>query len=219
MRQLKPNEPIDVGQVMSRLLSQKPERASFKWDCTRDQAVSILSACYTAEVEKRARRCIMDESTQGHIFNLACWLTDPTDTHFGVMFIGGVGNGKTTMLHALERGYWWMMQDESFDYQVEHRLDIVNAKDLNNTNKAWRKLGIDDLGTEPVETQEYGNIITMSSDVLAYRYDRHLPTFVTTNLAQRSEDGETLRDRYGNRLADRFNEMFKVIAFYNQSYR
>lgn len=204
---------------MSRLLSQKPERASFKWDCTRDQAVSILTACYTAEVEKRARRCIMDDSTQGHIFQLACWLTDPTDTHFGVMFIGGVGNGKTTMLHALERGYWWMMQDESHDYQVEYRLDIINAKQLGDANKTWQKLGIDELGVEPVEVQQYGNITTPSIDALTYRYDRRLPTFVTTNLAQRSEDGETLRQRYGNRLADRFNEMFKVIGFYNQSYR
>lgn len=204
---------------MSRLLSQKPERASFKWDCTRDQAVSILTACYTAEVEKRARRCIMDDATQGHIFNLACWLTDPTDTHFGVMFIGGVGNGKTTMLHALERGYWWMMQDESHDYQVEYRLDIINARNLGDGNKTWQKLGIDELGIEPIEVQAYGNITTPSIDALTYRYDRRLPTFVTTNLAQRSEDGETLRQRYGDRLADRFNEMFKVIAFYNQSYR
>lgn len=204
---------------MQRLLLQKPQRESFKFDCTRQQAIDLLTACYTAEVETRGRKCIMDDATEGHIFRLACWLTDHQDTHFGVMFIGGVGNGKTTMMRALQRAYWWMMSDESFDYQREHRLDIVSAKELNNTNKTWQKLGIDDLGIEPVETQEYGNIITMSSDVLAYRYDRRLPTFATTNLAQDPRDGETLRDRYGNRLADRMNEMFTVIAFYNQSYR
>lgn len=204
---------------MSRLMSEKPKRENFKWDCTPEQAVDLLKVCYTAEVERRGRECIMDESTQGHIFSLARWLTDPTDTHFGVMFIGGVGNGKTTMLHALERGYWWMMQDESHDYQVEHRLDIINAKDLGDRNRSWQKLGIDELGVEPIEVQQYGNITTPSIDALTYRYDRRLPTFVTTNLAQRSEDGETLRQRYGDRLADRFNEMFKVIAFYNQSYR
>jgi hypothetical protein len=31
--------------------------------------------------------------------------------------------------------------------------------------------------------------------------------------------GETLRQRYGDRLAGRFNEMFYVVAFYNKSYR
>ena len=204
---------------MSRLLSQRPTRESFKWACTRDQAVSILTACYTAEVQSRGRECIMDDSTQGHIFQLACWLTDPTDTHFGVMMIGGVGSGKTTMLHALERGYWWMMQDESCDYQREYRLDIINAKQLGDANKTWQKLGIDELGVEPVEVQQYGNITTPSIDALTYRYNRRLPTFVTTNLAQQSEDGETLRQRYGDRLADRFNEMFFVIGFYNKSYR
>ena len=204
---------------MSRLLSQKPKQETFKWQCTREQAIDILKACYISEVESRGRECVMDESTQGHIFRLACWLTDPNDTHFGVMFIGGVGNGKTTLMRALQRGYWWMMQDESYDYQREYRLDIVNAKDLNCSNKTWQKLGIDDLGTEPVEVQQYGNICTPSIDVLTYRYDRHLPTFVTTNLAQDQHDGETLRQRYGGRIADRCNEMFHVIGFYNQSYR
>lgn len=219
MRQFKPNEPINVGQVMSRLLSQRPKRESFKWDCTRDQAADILRACYISEVESRHRTCLMDEATNAHILRLASWLTDPTDTHFGVMFIGGVGSGKTTMLRALQRGYWWMMQDESCDYQLEYRLDIVNAKKLTDTHKTWQRLGIDELGVEPVEVQQYGNITTPSSDVLTYRYDRRLPTFVTTNLAQNKRDGETLRDRYGDRLADRFNEMFFVVGFYNKSYR
>ena len=204
---------------MQRLLSKKPRQEDFKWQCTRQQAIDLLRACYTAEVESRHRTCVMDEATEGHIFRLASWLTDLTDTHFGVMFIGGVGNGKTTLLRALQRGYWWMMQDESCDYQTEYRLDIVNAKQLSDTNKTWQKLGIDELGIEPVEAQNYGNITTPSSDVLTYRYDRRLPTFVTTNLAQRPDDGETLRQRYGDRLADRFNEMFYVILFSNQSYR
>ena len=204
---------------MSRLLSQKPRVENFRWQCTREQAVDILRACYITEVQSRYRECIMDEATEGHIFRLASWLTDTADTHFGVMMIGGVGSGKTTLLRALERGYWWMMQDETCDYQREYRLDIVNARDLNYTNKTWQKLGIDELGIEPIEEQEYGNITTPSSDVLAYRYDRRLPTFVTTNLAQDPHDGETLRQRYGDRLADRFNEMFFVIGFYNQSYR
>lgn len=204
---------------MKRLLSKKPRQEDFKWQCTRQQAIDLLRACYTAEVESRHRTCVMDEATEGHIFRLASWLTDLTDTHFGVMFIGGVGNGKTTLLRALQRGYWWMMQDESCDYQTEYRLDIVNAKQLSDTNKTWQKLGIDELGIEPIEVQDYGNITTPSSDVLTYRYDRRLPTFVTTNLAQRPDDGETLRQRYGDRLADRFNEMFYVILFSNQSYR
>jgi DNA replication protein DnaC len=111
------------------------------------------------------------------------------------------------------------MQDEGFDFQREYSMDIINAKDLIDANKTSQRLGIDELGIEPVEVQDYGNIITPSSDVLAYRYDRRLPTFVTTNLAQDKRDGETLRMRYGDRLADRFNEMFYVIGFYNQSYR
>ena len=94
---------------MSRLLSQKPRRESFKWDCTREQAVEILRACYISEVESRHRKCLMDQATEGHIFRLATWITDPNDTHFGVMMIGGVGSGKTTLLRARFFGCGWMV--------------------------------------------------------------------------------------------------------------
>ena len=216
MRNFQPNEPIDVGQVMSQLLSRQPRRESFKWQCTREQAVDILRACYTAEVESRHRTCLMDQATEDHIFRLATWITDPTDTHFGVMLIGGVGNGKTTMLRALQRGYWWMMQDEGFDFQREYSMDIINAKDLTNASKTMQRLGIDELGVEPVEVQEYGNLTTPSSDVLAYRYDRRLPTFVTTNLAQDKRDaggtGPGCPTRVDLRKAEDLDDVMALIG-------
>ena len=43
-------------------------------------------------------------------------------------------------------------------------------------------LAIDDLGTEPVEVMDYGNIITPVINLLTKRYEAHLFTIVTTNL-------------------------------------
>ena len=67
---------------------------------------------------------------------------------------------------------------------------------------------------EPTEVVEYGNVLNPIIDLIEYRYLRQLFTLVTTNLT-----AEQIRKKYGNRIADRFNEMLEVIVFKNQSYR
>lgn len=43
-------------------------------------------------------------------------------------------------------------------------------------------LGIDDLGTEPAEVQDCGNIMYPIKELLTMRYDAQLFTVFTTNL-------------------------------------
>jgi DNA replication protein DnaC len=75
-------------------------------------------------------------------------------------------------------------------------------------------LAIDDVGTEPAEVVDYGNVIEPITELLEARYARGLFTLVTTNLT-----GKELRQRYGVRLVDRMNEMMHVIVFRNESFR
>ncbi len=75
-------------------------------------------------------------------------------------------------------------------------------------------LAIDDLGTEPVEVMDYGNIMTPVIDLLTKRYEAQLFTIVTTNL-----DPKDIRKRYGDRIADRLNEMMAKIVYRNPTYR
>ena len=75
-------------------------------------------------------------------------------------------------------------------------------------------LAIDDLGCEPAEIKSYGTAVTPVTDVFFVRYDAMLPTIITTNL-----DKPDIRNTYGDRVADRFNEMFELISFNNKSYR
>ena len=75
-------------------------------------------------------------------------------------------------------------------------------------------LGIDDLGTEPLVIMDYGNEKTPIVDLLSMRYENRLFTIVTTNLTPKQ-----IRERYGERIADRFNEMMEVVIFKNPSYR
>ena len=50
--------------------------------------------------------------------------------------------------------------------------------------------------------------------VSSYRYERMLPTIVTTNLS-----GKAIREKYGDRLADRFNEMMQVVTMPDINFR
>ena len=75
-------------------------------------------------------------------------------------------------------------------------------------------IAIEDMGREPIEVLDYGNILNPVVDMLEYRYNMQLFTFITTNLTK-----SQIREKYGNRIADRFNEMREVIIFKNETYR
>ena len=75
-------------------------------------------------------------------------------------------------------------------------------------------MAIDDVGVEPSIIKVWGNEISPFVDTIYYRYDRQLFTIMTSNLGE-----EQLREKYGERIADRFTEMFDRIHFSNKTYR
>ena len=75
-------------------------------------------------------------------------------------------------------------------------------------------LGIDDLGIEPKEIMDFGNVFTPIIDLLTKRYEEQLFTIVTTNLTP-----SQIREHYGDRIADRLNEMTEKIIYRNSTYR
>ena len=75
-------------------------------------------------------------------------------------------------------------------------------------------IGIDDLGNEPVEILDFGNPIHPIIRLIEYRYINQSFTFITTNLTAKE-----IRTKFGDRIADRFNEMLHVIIFEDGSYR
>ena len=61
---------------------------------------------------------------------------------------------------------------------------------------------------------DYGNVINPVIDLLSQRYEDQKLTIITTNVTNLQ-----IRKTYGDRIADRFNEMMKVVIFTNPSYR
>jgi DNA replication protein DnaC len=61
---------------------------------------------------------------------------------------------------------------------------------------------------------DFGNVMYPIIDILTKRYDMQLFTIITTNLTPAE-----IREKYGDRIADRMNEMMVKIIFNNPTYR
>lgn len=178
-------------------------------------------AAYQANVELRHRTFVNDEATARHVADAARWLT-ASRPKFGMMLCGSCGNGKTTLAMAIRDLVAYICRDRNGDGRNGVRqvkaLDICVAAKNNPLYFGGLcsvpMLAIDDLGTEPAEVLSYGNVLSPVIDLLSRRYDDQLFTIVTTNLTPKQ-----IREHYGERMADRFNEMFERIIFDNPTYR
>ena len=197
-------------------------KARFKMPMSEVDAYACLLAAMMVEVEYRHRIFCSNEYLEKQLCEMAHWLTSPS-SHFGILLCGGCGNGKSTMLKAFQQ-LLNSLHIPKPDDDSTYGIQIVDAKYIaylcKNNYEAYRKLisvnmlGIDDLGTEPSEVMDYGNVYTPVIDLLTKRYEEQLFTIITTNLTP-----QQIREHYGDRIADRFNEMVKKIVFSNATYR
>lgn len=213
---------IDVEALKRSLLQRRPMKARFKLPMSEDKAYAYLLAAMMAEVEYRHRSFCTSEDMENQLHEIAHWLTMPS-SKFGMLLCGGCGNGKSTMLKAFQQLLNNLRIPKSFNDDT-YGIQIVDAKYIaylcKNNYEAYRKLisvdmlGIDDLGTEPSEVMDYGNVYTPVIDLLTKRYEEQLFTIITTNLTP-----QQIREHYDDRIADRLNEMVEKIVFKNGTYR
>lgn len=133
-----------------------------------------------------------------------------------LLFLGGVGTGKTHLAAAIsnvliERGIPTL-----FGTFIDHLQKIKD--EFNNTTldtylskmKSTPMLVIDDLGKE--RKSDWTQQILF--DVINYRYEHMLPTIVTSNL-----NDNDLMNHVGNATASRLNEMSVAIHTIGEDYR
>lgn len=158
----------------------------------------------------------------------AKWLTFPGERK-NLFLCGSVGCGKTTLASAaysVIKDYLdiTMKYNNALKMSMQWKKVSIREKLMLNLQKLPEtmqelilcpQLILDDVGSEPVELNYYGTIMTPTTDVLCGRYDRlGKRTIITTNLTPK-EFGE----RYGKRAADRMRETYKVICVGYDSFR
>ena len=213
---------IDVGQLKSALLQRRIMKPRFRLPMSVAQAYDSLLAATMAEVEFRHRSFYENDDAKTQLRQMADWLTS-SSSKFGMLLCGECGNGKSTLLKAFQQLLNYLAIPAP-DAQGTYGIQITDAKfiahlartDYSAFLRFSQKdmLGIDDLGTEPQEVMDFGNVVTPVIDLLTKRYDEQLFTIITTNLTPKQ-----IRECYGNRIADRLNEMVEKIVFTNGTYR
>ena len=213
---------IDVEGLKKSLLQHRPMKVHFKMPMSEEDAYACLLAATETEVAFRHRTFCFNEYMERQLHEIAYWLTSPS-SHFGMMLCGGCGNGKSTVLKAFQQ-LLNSLHIHKPDNDGTCGIRIVDAKYIahlcKNNYEAYRKLisvdmlGIDDLGEEEPTLMNYGNRVTPVIDLISYRYCRMLFTMVTTNLTPAQ-----IRSTYGDRIADRFNEMMLILPYRNPSFR
>lgn len=145
----------------------------------------------------------------------------------GIMFCGTCGNGKTTMLKAIQSTTSLLLDSGFFEFMkkegVKPSVEIIDAREFAEESKNADRmryyksspvLAIEDMGKESAEVLNYGNSINPIMELIEARYDRQNYTIITTNLTAKE-----VSQKYGRRIADRFNEMLDVVIFKDGSYR
>lgn len=180
----------------------------------------MLAMFYKQEVSKRRVPFLYDDATKANIEKVAKWLTG--DYKVGLILYGGVGNGKSTMARSIGNLIGVLYNSHiSSERKGVFRVSALDlAKNVANDPAYFNKiknqemLFVDDIGTEPACVKSWGNEYSPLTELIYSRYDRQLFTVATSNLSETD-----LRDRYGDRIADRLEEMFERIHYNNKSYR
>lgn len=226
---MKPSDKIDfqnVGELTRRICARKITPTRFSLEIPEKDAANGIYAAMRAEVAQRGNKLVLDNDTRTHIEKAAQWLSNPNGK-FGLMLMGGVGNGKTSMMWAMAALISYVTEKTN-GYSRRKSVRIVTAREIarmcSSEDKETRKdyddlfkeqmLGIDDLGNEPREVSVWGRVEEPLDLLLSSRYARQQFAIVTTNL-----DKKLLSEKYGPRVYDRLKEMMEIISFRNESYR
>lgn len=153
--------------------------------------------------------------------------TGELDQNKGILLYGGIGCGKSTIMRIFEiltehtpKQFEIYSEREICGLFAENGIKGLNPvlknKQINQydvVNCEPQIICIDDVGLEIKTTKYYGTETNVIHDVLSDRYDMNVITHGTTNVIT------TMTKAYGERLTDRFKEMFNFVFLPGGSYR
>lgn len=201
-------------------------KRNFKNDCLcevlndKEEVALALELCYKNEVTIRGGEYRKDSELEDTLNRVAGWLVNP-DTKPWLLMYGPLGNGKTTILRAIQT----LINSQKIRYGCYHTslkvysaikiADIARAnREVFDEIKTTHALGVDDIGTESLEVNDFGTRLSPMVELMLQRYDSRKMTLFTSNLG-----AEDIAHRYKERVGDRMNEILDLLYIGTPSYR
>lgn len=176
----------------------------------------VLAQNYMDLVNERGKT--PDMVSAGSVLETAArWMTEDGEKPW-LFLSGNVGTGKTTLMEAIARTLLYYLIPAKMFRASDFPAMFLNNVELTDRQLMcgeWcRVLLLDDIGVEPTEIKEYGNVIRPFVKIVEERYIRQLPLVVSTNLS-----GKDIIEAYGERTMDRIKEMATAIKYEGKSFR
>lgn len=209
---------------------QKEVKQSVDYEAARQLTWAIMKAT----LQQRGKNVTIDQYNRGVIVQMVKWfIGDPTcelELQKGILLTGPVGTGKTYLFSTMQALSISAMI-ETRQFRMARCVDVAELvrsqnADQKTASKAAARLEkmhhghwcFDDLGHEPNSVKVWGDDRYVMEPILSRRYNAFIAgdciTHATTNLSK-----ERLREFYGDRIADRFTEMFNIVLLDGQSRR
>ena len=175
---------------------------------SKDAVVTELLGLYQTMVTRRGGIFQLDEPTSSKIEKVSTWIYESQKR--GLMLIGTMGNGKTTMLLSL----LYFFGEKATLYEASSLFDKIKKEKEIPQRANNDILLIDDLGVEPPYFNDFGITRYPLAEVLLKRYRDNKITVIVTNLSL-----DQIGQIYGDRVRERMIETFAAIQYTEPSYR